>query len=69
MAIRIEYEEEKRPIKIVRFGGDDFWALMPLQNGTGWTCVLCQEKAALVTFSKDSLRELRDACNIILGEE
>jgi len=71
--IRIEYEEEKKPIKAVYFGNisyGDLWSLVvvyPKSGGIGGVRLL-EEGRELTSFSPDNFRNLRDACNAILGE-
>lgn len=67
MSIRIEFEEEKRPIKAVYF-----WE----SPGVRPSCVGVNEDGSIYLdlgdceeCSKHDLYDLRDACNAILGEE
>jgi len=67
--IRIEYEEEKRPIKAVWFGdeGGTQWSLETSKHFVGWSLEVRGMTATV--FRIDHIRDLRDACNAILGEE
>jgi len=73
MSIQITYKKEKRPIEKITFGEGPRLTLTPNDDHANRRWLLRWrsggEIAKMPNFYVGTIRDLRDACNAILGEE